>query len=242
VRVRQPEQLVVYDGSEPCPYLSGQIARMPLRFPMAQLTPEHLDACLNEGDRRAGCYLYRPQCSKCTACQPLRIEVAKFVPRASQRRVLRKARQAIKIEIAEIVADRRRVQLFNKHRRERNLATSDGEIDLDGYKSFLVESCCPTFEIRYHYAGELIGIAICDRGFTSLSAVYTFYDPEFGFLSPGTFSVLTQIELCKHWQLQFLYLGYFIAASSHMAYKANFLPHERLINGRWTVFCTPENR
>jgi arginine-tRNA-protein transferase len=104
---------------------------------------------------------------------------------------------------------------------------------LTGYESFLVESCCPTFEIRYHRCGQLIGVAICDRGAESLSAVYTYFDPDFGRLSPGQFSILKQIELCQQWRMRYLYLGYYIAESKHMAYKANFTPHERFIDGCW---------
>jgi arginyl-tRNA--protein-N-Asp/Glu arginylyltransferase len=33
-----------------------------------------------------------------------------------------------------------------------------------------------------------------------------------------------------------LYLGLFVAECSSMAYKARYLPHERLYDGQWVVF------
>ena len=79
-------------------------------------------------------------------------------------------------------------------------------------------------------------MAICDQGRESLSAVYYYYDPAVAHLSPGVFSVLTQLDLCRARGLRYLYLGLYIAESPHMNYKARYLPHERLIEGKWRRF------
>ena len=63
--------------------------------------------------------------------------------------------------------------------------------------------------------------------------MYCFYDPELAELSLGTYSVLKQVELCRQTGRRYLYLGYYVALSPHMSYKAKFHPHERLIGGRW---------
>jgi arginyl-tRNA--protein-N-Asp/Glu arginylyltransferase len=131
------------------------------------------------------------------------------------------------------VLDDARVALYNKHKQLRSLG--DGEIDLAGYRQFLVMTCCESFEIRYTLDGVLVGIALVDRSTDALSAVYCFYDPSLPELSLGTYSILKQIELCKTWGLRYLYLGLYIGDCERMRYKSRFLPHERLLDGRWVM-------
>ena len=55
-------------------------------------------------------------------------------------------------------------------------------------------------------------------------------------MSLGTYCILKQIEACRAWGLRYLYLGLYVADCRHLAYKARFLPHERLVNGEWRKF------
>jgi hypothetical protein len=49
--------------------------------------------------------------------------------------------------------------------------------------------------------------------------------------------VISQHELeMRVNDFRFLYLGFYIADCSHMNYKANYLPHQRLIDGQWITF------
>ena len=86
-------------------------------------------------------------------------------------------------------------------------------------------------------SGLLVGVAIADRAADALSAVYCFYDPSFARLSLGTYSVLKQIGALPQWGLRYLYLGLYVAGNRAMAYKARYLPHERLIDGTWQRFA-----
>jgi arginyl-tRNA--protein-N-Asp/Glu arginylyltransferase len=200
------------------------------------LSPEGFDERLAAGDRRSGTLLYRPACASCTACEPIRLRLDRFAPRETQRRTKRRGDQLLDVTIRTPAVDDQRIDLFNRHREMRGLDHGDGGIDEEGYRQFLTETCCETVEFAYRHQGDLIAVAIADLGKTSVSAVYCFYEPEFAGLSLGTYSVLRQAEFCRQTGRTFLYLGYYIAQSTHMVYKGLFRPHERLIRGVWTPF------
>lgn len=233
--MRQTE-LVVYDALEACPYLPGRRARMPLRLPTRPLMAEEFDLRLDEGDRRYGMFLYRTCCPHCTACEPIRIAVADFQPTRRHRRILRRNDRLLQLRLARPAVDAPRLVLFNRHRRERGL--SEREFDLDGgaYREFLVNSCCDTVELSYWRDDQLVAVAIVDRGRESWSAVYTYFSPDEQRLSLGVYSILKQIELCRQSHVRYLYLGLYVAECPRMVYKAEYLPHERLIGGRWRRF------
>lgn len=233
------QQLVIYDSEEPCPYLEGQRARMPLRRPLTTVAPCDFDQALDAGDRRTGGFLYNTACPQCAACQPIRLLVNEFVQSRSQRRVWRKGQAHLEIKCGRPVTEAERLRLFNRHRRLRGLAHERSDIDAFGYEHFLVDSCCDTRELRYFHNGDLVGVAICDVGDSSLSAVYTYFEPECKVTSIGVYSILVQIELCRIVGAQHLYLGYFVADSPHMNYKSKYVPHERRIDGQWTRFDAP---
>jgi arginine-tRNA-protein transferase len=232
----QPQEIVVFDTPHPCSYLPGRTARMPYRHPVEMLSPEQFDQRLGEGDRRSGVFLYRTQCPSCRACQPIRLDVEKFQPNATQRRMQRRGDQLLAVEIGRPVVDWDRLRLFNLHRDIRGLASGDLPLDEQSYAEFLTDTCCETLELSYWHHNRLVAIAIADAGRDSLSAVYCFYDPSFRLLSLGTYSVLRQIALCRATKRRYLYLGFFIADSPHMSYKDWFRPHQRLVEGKWIDF------
>ncbi|MBX3024250.1 arginyltransferase [bacterium] len=231
-----PPEWLVWNEPTRCPYLPAQTAHLPLRLPMRRLKPAELSARLAEGDRRQGLLLYRPTCSSCSACQAIRLDVQEFAPSATHRRVLRRGDDQLEMLIGRPSITEEKVALYNRHKLERGLTTSDGLIDAEGYEQFLAESCTDTIEIRYLLNGLLLGVAITDRAADALSAVYCFYDPSFSRLGLGTYSVLKQVALCRQWGLRYLYLGLYVAGNRAMAYKARYLPHQRLIDGAWRRF------
>lgn len=227
-----PAEVVVHDELTDCPYLPGRVARLPMRLPVRPLRHDELDERLRAGDRRQGLLLYRPSCPECNACEPIRVHVASFRPGRTARRVLRRGDRTLRTELGPALVDERRVELYNLHRLERGLAFGPA-IDAEGYRAFLGLSCCDSFEIRYYLDDVLVGVALTDRSETALSAVYCYYDPSLERLSPGSYSILKQLELCRHWQLTWLYLGLYVQGCRAMQYKIRWLPHERRVDGRW---------
>lgn len=231
-----PPELVVYDREQTCPYLKQHTARLPLRLPSRPLSPVEFGKRLRGGDRRQGFVLYRPSCPRCAACEPIRLSAKDYEPSRSQRRILKRGDRELSMKIGPPVVEGRRVQIYNAHKAARDLRDGQPPIDQDGYRDFLVATCCDTFEVSYYVGDKLIGVSIVDRSDDALSAVYCCYDPEHSSFGIGTYSILKQLELCNDWGLEYLYLGLYIAGCDSMEYKARFLPHERLLEGKWRRF------
>lgn len=215
---------------------------MPLRLPARPLTRAELENRLLQGDRRQGYVLYRTACPDCRECIPLRLVTSRVSISRSQRRVLRRTSLECKVELGRPGIDGERVRLYNLHKTSRNLADGQRPIDANGYREFLLHSCCETFEMRYIVAGKVVGVALVDRALRSLSSVYCYYDPQYSHLSLGTFSILKQLELCSQWGLDYLYLGLYIEGSAPMRYKARIAAHERLIGNQWLPFMRDQTR
>ncbi len=224
------------DVEETCPYLPDRLAVLPFYLTEFRADPRSFDQALAEGVRRSGIFIYHTQCPGCNACEPIRIPVEEFKPRRRHRRVLKKAEPVLRVEIGEPMVDRERVDLYNKHKVGRGLGEPGSEIDVRSLKEFIGISCCDSREFRYYRGDDLVGIAIADVGQEAMSAVYCYFDSEMSELSIGNFSVLKQIEACRAWGLKYLYLGFYVAGNDHMKYKANYLPHERRIDGEWIRF------
>ena len=101
------------------------------------------------------------------------------------------------------------------------------------YQHFLLQSNVTTDLLEFREQGVLRMVSLVDRLADGLSSVYTFFEPQVAGASYGTFSVLWQVERCRVLGLPHLYLGYWIAESRKMAYKASFRPIEGLVEGVW---------
>ena len=237
---------LVRNDLETCPYLPEQTARMPLYVPKVIRDAADTDRRLAEGQRRAGEFVYETDCPSCRACIPIRLDVNAYQPNRSQRRALSRGDRQLEMTIGELAADQQRVDLFNKHRQMRNLGKEGDQIDLEDYKWGFVRSCFESFELAFwdtpkngkdnsRSESKLVMVAICDRGETSMSAVYTYYDPEIVGFSLGTYGIMKQVQYCKQNDLRFLYLGFFIERCRAMNYKSRFRPNQQLIDGRWVT-------
>lgn len=223
---------VVHDELEPCPYLPGRVARLPLRWQFHDLTPAEFDLSLALGDRRVGRMLYRTACPECAACEPLRIPVQRFEPGKSHRRVLRR-NEDLRVELGPAHFSEEKLDLYNRHKFERGLAKDESLMTRRGYEGWFLRSCTRTWEMRYLLGSKLVGLGILDVGELDTSSVYFFFDPDESKRSLGTFSTLVEIETLRRRGGRYHYMGLYVAECRHLSYKAAYFPHERRLDGRW---------
>ncbi len=227
----------------PCPYLPGRLERKivtELSGPDAEALHEALSRA---GFRRSHSIAYTPACPGCNACIPVRIVVDGFGPDRSFRRVARANKGMVASEVAPR-ATAEQYRLFSRYQDSRH---SGGDMALMGfydYRSMVEDSPIDTFLAEFRDGdGMLRAACLTDRMTDGLSAVYSFYDPEQPHQSYGTFIILWLIERARALGLPYVYLGYWIAESRKMAYKARFTPLEAFGPGGWRLVENPlENR
>jgi arginine-tRNA-protein transferase len=96
----------------------------------------------------------------------------------------------------------------------------------------------PDSALTQRGVGDLLAVALSDVLSDGLSMVYSFFDPDQGDRSLGTFMILDHIERARKMGLPYVYLGYWVPGSRKMDYKGRFLPQERLMPSGWVRFET----
>lgn len=225
-------------GEHACSYLPGRVARTLFVDPTAQIDSATYQVLVDQGFRRSGSHVYRPACRGCSACVPVRVPVADFVPDRSQRRNWRRNRNALTWIDVPAAFDPTHFQLYRRYLRARHAEGSMADdASEESYRRFLVERWGGSTRFIELRQGEaLVGLAVTDVLERGLSAVYTFFDPIHSKRSPGTFAILTQIEAARRLGLTYLYLGYWLRDSPKMQYKERFRPIEAWDGERWLRF------
>jgi len=226
----------------PCNYLPDQEERLLIAVDERLHTSENYSWLMTQGFRRSGEQSYRPHCPACNACQSIRVLVNDYSPSKSQKRS-KKRNATLIIKQSSSLQDSY-YPLFEQYI---NTLHQDGSMypaSFEQFKSFLscnltkqlfIETWLPADE-EGQCEARLLCVAVTDVLSNGLSAVYTFYHPDYKAHGLGIFSILTQLNICQQMALPYLYLGYQIDDCQKMNYKNRYYPFERFIDGEWHLY------
>jgi arginine-tRNA-protein transferase len=216
----------------PCSYLPGKLARSQVATPSYLIDTDTYGALVSAGFRRSGAFTYRPYCDHCHACVPVRVIAAEYTPTRAQRRSSTRHGTLV-ARYGELKFNAEHYALYRLYQSERHRGGGMDHDSREQYAHFLLQSNVVTRLVEFREDGQLRMVSIVDELADGLSSVYTFFDPLVARSSFGTYNILWQIEEARRRALPFVYLGYWIAQSRKMAYKAQFRPIEGLVRGEW---------
>lgn len=193
------------------------------RFDSRRISPETLDALLADGWRHFGTGFFRDMLNMLddalVVVLPLRIDVTRFTPSKSQRRVLAKNQDSVTtIAPAQVSAEFERIFTAHSQRFARNIPESLASL-------FSAEPSivpCASIQFSVTVQNSTVAVSFVDVGRDSLSSVYAIFDPEFSERRLGIFTLLKEIELAQQLGKKYLYLGYAYREPSFYDYKKQF--------------------
>ena len=212
-----------------CPYLENRLFTSN-NLIINIIDEEGIEAMLEAGYRHFGAYFFKPECTTCHECLPIRIPIKDFGFSRSEKRVLKRAAHFKVVFIDNPVPDMTKFNLYKDHKKRFE------EADLESYENwvssfFSDQSFNKSMEIRD--GDTLVAVIHLDVTGRIVSAVYCYWNGAYASFSPGKLSILIGIQTAIEAGLEYYYLGYYIKDNKHMSYKVNYKPNQILEDGVW---------
>ncbi len=217
---------------QPCSYLDKKNSQSAFVHPSFSLNTAIYSQLIEQGFRRSGNEVYIPHCPDCSDCIASRIATDQFIPNKNQKRCLKK-NQHTSVIVKPAQFEQAHYDMYMRYQKHRHQAGGMADSSEDDYINFLSSDWCNTLFVEFSIDDELAAIAIVDLLDNALSAVYTFFEPEFSSYSLGTYAVLWQINHAKEMNLAFVYMGFWIKDCRKMSYKTQYQPIQGFINNEW---------
>lgn len=217
----------------PCPYLPERQERKVFTHLVGARAGALNEILTQGGFRRSQSIAYRPACEACRACVSVRVLVNEFAQSRSHRRLWARNRDLAGLMVPN-QASAEHYSLFRSYLDCRHADGGMADMSVLDFAMMIEDSHITTRLVEYRKRrdsddpGALMGVCLTDVLSDGLSMVYSFYDPDEADRSLGTYMILDHISRARALGLPYLYLGYWVDGSRKMAYKARFLPQERL--------------
>ena len=231
-KTRRPK---IFHATAPgaCPYLPEQLeCKLVIELCDPEAGSLYTDLS-RAGFRRSYGYAYRPACKSCSACVPVRINVAGYSDSRSLRRV-RRRNSDLCDAIRPAVGTAEQYSLFRRYQSGRHASSKMAAMTFADYRGMVDETPVSSFVLEVRDgSGRLLAACLTDWLEDGLSAVYSFFDPAESRRSLGTFMILRLIDIARTAELDVVYLGYWISGSGTMDYKQRLPAVEQLIDAQW---------
>jgi leucyl-tRNA---protein transferase len=194
-------------------------------FDCCDVDPRGMDVLWAIGFRHFGTTFFRYELQRhrgeIVHVLPLRIDLGRFRPSGSQKRVLRRNRD-LHVVFREASVDEEKERLFSIHKERFKENVPESIYSFMSERPAQVP--CPALECCLFRENTLMGTGYFDIGETAVSSIYTFFDPakDLSRRSLGIYVLLQQIAYARDAGKAYLYHGYAFREASFYDYKKLF--------------------
>jgi len=237
-----PIRAVFLESCEtPCVYLAGRTARCE-EFLVQEVDEELFSLLIENGYRHFGRFFFRPCCTDCHACIPIRIPTADYrFPRSARRLFSRNADLIVDVVLPEPSPEAFALYVSHKQRFA-DAPAGEGVPDYERFTQSFFHPFPFSFVLRIRDGEKLICISHFDLTQRVLSDVYCYYDLDYLSRSLGRFAIYHLIRFAQERGIPYVYLGFYLHGHPHMGYKRDIRPSQILLTeGAWTEFVNAAN-